>query len=106
MLACPECRIPLVRARVGSGLQDICPRCGGRGLTLGVLRRTADPSVVRGLWSSARAEGTPPGCLCPVCVRPTRSVQLDGVPPLDVCVPCAFVWLDAKDSPSGFRAPA
>ena len=73
--------------------------CGGRALTVPLLRRLVPASQLRELWTLLRA-GTPDSDACPSCTRPMRDVvfQADGGRlHVDGCVQCHLLWFDEDE---------
>lgn len=76
-----------------------CGNCGGRGVTLELLRHTFTPESINPLWLHAiRGEGTP-GDRCPSCPNAMTQVALaeKATVKVDVCRICHFVWFDPHE---------
>ncbi|HZN37226.1 MAG TPA: rhomboid family intramembrane serine protease [Planctomycetota bacterium] len=99
MLTCPRDHRELRRAKVPGGVVFVCAQCGGRAMTMPMLRRHLPSAVARALWVSATTSAAP-GLPCPVCrrtaVRTPLDVDGDDVV-LDVCRGCACVWFDCGE---------
>jgi membrane associated rhomboid family serine protease/Zn-finger nucleic acid-binding protein len=111
-LICPRCNLPLSEVRMSGRVFWACENCGGRTVTVELLRRTFTPESVNSLWLHAiRGEGTS-GRLCPSCRKPMLEVPLSGKAKIavDVCRHCHFVWFDANEIdtlvPQPLLAPA
>ena len=93
---CPSCQLPLKETRTAHGIFWGCDNCGGRAVTIELLRRTFTPECVNPLWLHAvQGEGTR-GRPCPECRNPMLAVPLSGAAAIDVdvCKHCHFVWFD------------
>jgi membrane associated rhomboid family serine protease/Zn-finger nucleic acid-binding protein len=98
MFTCPRCKSGLSREQVSAGVFWDCPRCHGRAVGLGLLRRVVDERWVRAAWGAALQAAQSDGCSCPVCSRGMAAVQLDfdgKTPQLEICRRCEFSWFDA-----------
>lgn len=114
MSTCPSCNAPLSAQAMAGGRSLACLRCGGRAVSLPVLRRHADPRRVASVWREAQDQTKAGGAACPTCARPMHLVAVGEQEPrlwLDVCLPCQHVWLDggelerlAADAPPPFVA--
>ena len=96
MLRCPRDQTLLARTRLSAGLVWVCNHCGGRAVTMPVLRRQLEPAVSVELWREAIRSGSA-GVACAACWRPTSRVDLvveDLRVHIDVCRPCSCVWFD------------
>ena len=98
MFLCPHCRGTLARTSIQSGIVWVCGRCGGRAMSLGLLRKTAPKTYLDRLWQAAGA-GREAGRPCPACDRPMRQASgpAPAAPTLDVCRLCQFVWFDPRE---------
>ncbi|PYL06247.1 MAG: hypothetical protein DME34_09385 [Verrucomicrobia bacterium] len=97
---CPSCQLPLKETRTAHGFFWSCETCGGRAVTIELLRRTFTPECINPLWLHAlRGEGTR-GRPCPECRKPMLAVTLSTNAPVDVdvCQHCHFVWFDAGEA--------
>lgn len=73
-----------------------CPTCGGRQITLPVLREALGSAGIAALTRAARALEHP-GCVCPECgaTMSLAKVGIDGRKiEIDVCGTCLSVWCD------------
>ena len=96
---CPSCQLPLTEVRTSHGIFWSCQKCGGRTVSVELLRRTFTPESINPLWLHAlRGEGQS-GRNCPVCRRPMTEVELSDQAEVkvDVCRLCHFVWFDATE---------
>lgn len=93
---CPVCSTPLERQTSDHGVFWSCPRCGGRAVGLGLLKRMRDAALITRLWVAAEDGAAPHGRLCPVCGGRMRQVTLpdEQIPTVDVCIVCELVWFD------------
>lgn len=101
MLACPSCSKRLVRVSTSSGVVYACGECGGRAVSMSVLRKEHTPAgVLKSIWQQAR-EGAPgQNRQCPHCMRrmsAARFQQAEAPVVLDVCTRCQFVWFDGGE---------
>lgn len=98
-LTCPRCQIPLKQTKMSQGIFWGCGNCGGRAVTVELLRRTFTPESINPLWLHAiRGEGQS-SAGCPLCKRPMIEVALSeqAKVKVDVCKLCHFVWFDAHE---------
>ena len=98
-LICPRCNLPLKQVRISGRIFWACEQCGGRAVTVELLRRTFTPESINPLWLHAmRGEGSG-GLLCPSCRQPMLEVALSDSAKVnvDVCRHCHFVWFDAHE---------
>src|SRR5260370_28028743 len=75
-LTCPRCKVPLKEVRTSGGVFYGCDVCGGRAVTIELLRKRFTPESINPLWLHAmRGEGRvrPP---CPSCRQPLIGVAL------------------------------
>jgi membrane associated rhomboid family serine protease/Zn-finger nucleic acid-binding protein len=96
---CPSCQLPLKETHTAHGIFWSCDTCGGRAVTVELLRRTFTPECINPLWLHAlRGEGTR-GRACPECRKPMLTVALSdkAAVDVDVCQHCHFVWFDAGE---------
>ena len=78
------------------GIFWMCKNCGGRAITVELLRRTFTSECINPLWRHAiSGEGTPDHP-CPSCHQPMIDVALSDTASVDVdvCPHCHFVWFD------------
>jgi membrane associated rhomboid family serine protease/Zn-finger nucleic acid-binding protein len=100
MLPCPSCRDRLNRIQTPKGFIYGCPKCGGRSVTIPVLRKDADGAFVKDLLAAAREKGTHSRRQCPHCGREMTRCSLSvprGTLELDYCALCNQVWFDPKE---------
>lgn len=92
-LICPGCVLPLKQVQVRDQNVWTCESCGGRAVTIELLRRMFTPDSVNPIWLHAlRHEGSS-GRSCPQCRKAMTQIHVSGVD-LDVCLHCHFVWFD------------
>jgi membrane associated rhomboid family serine protease/Zn-finger nucleic acid-binding protein len=98
-LTCPRCNVPLKMVRTSGGVFYGCDVCGGRAVTVELLRKRFTPESINPLWLHAiRGEGRV-GLRCPSCRQPMISVALSDRAEVnvDVCQHCHFIWFDAQE---------
>jgi membrane associated rhomboid family serine protease len=98
-LTCPRCNVPLKEVRTSGGLFYACDGCGGRAVTIELLRKRFTPESVNPLWLHAmRGEGRV-GLPCPSCRQPMIGVVLSDRAEInvDVCQHCHFIWFDTHE---------
>jgi Zn-finger nucleic acid-binding protein len=111
-LLCPRCNAPLKEVHTSHGVFWACENCGGRALTVELLRRTFAQESINPLWLHAISGEGRSGRLCPWCRKPMLEVALSGSAQIDVdvCQHCHFIWFDAHEmdtlAPRQFPAPA
>ncbi len=96
---CPRCNVPLKDVRTSGGVFYSCDVCGGRAVTIELLRKRFTPESINPLWLHAmRGEG-PVGLPCPSCRQPMIGVALPDQAEInvDVCQHCHFIWFDAHE---------
>ena len=74
-----------------------CQDCGGRAISLGLLRREVQIGPVNQIWRSACDEQGSAGRLCPSCAKPMKVVEATPAGSrfeVDVCQRCQFLWFD------------
>lgn len=90
------------------GMIWACQDCGGRAISLALLRREVQAGPVNQIWRAARDEQCSTGRLCPACAKPMLIVQTTpdrirfGV---DVCKRCQFLWFDKGEFDAMPAAP-
>src|SRR2546421_13010881 len=98
-LTCPRCNLVLKEVRTSKGIFWACDQCGGRAITVELLRRIFTPESINPLWLHAiRGEGAK-ASPCPSCRNPMIDVQLseNAKVDVDVCRICHMVWFDAQE---------
>jgi membrane associated rhomboid family serine protease/Zn-finger nucleic acid-binding protein len=98
-LTCPRCNVPLKEVRTSGGVFYSCDVCGGRAVTIELLRKRFTPESINPLWLHAmRGEGAV-GLPCPSCRQPMIGVALPERAEIkvDVCQRCHFIWFDAQE---------
>jgi membrane associated rhomboid family serine protease/Zn-finger nucleic acid-binding protein len=96
---CPRCKVPLKEVRTSGGVLYGCDVCGGRAVTIELLRKRFTPESINPLWLHAmRSEGHV-GLPCPSCRQPMIGVPLPDRAEMyvDVCRHCHFIWFDAHE---------
>jgi membrane associated rhomboid family serine protease/Zn-finger nucleic acid-binding protein len=96
---CPRCKVPLKEVRTSGGVFYGCDVCGGRAVTIELLRKRFTPESINPLWLHAmRCEGRI-GLSCPSCRQPMIGVALPDRAEInvDVCQHCHFIWFDAHE---------
>ncbi len=95
MFVCPRDHRPLQRRAGPYGAYWRCPRCHGRAVGRGLLRRTVAKDAVDRIWTAARGQRVARGRPCPSCQDPMHEVSSGpSGPAVDVCRVCHFVWFD------------
>src|SRR5204863_9180027 len=98
-LLCPRCKVPLKDVRISGGIFYGCDVCGGRAVTIELLRKRFTPESINPLSLHAmRGEGRV-GLPCPSCRKPMIGVALSDRAEInvDVCQHCHFIWFDAHE---------
>ena len=96
---CPRCNVALKEVRTSGGVLYGCDVCGGRAVTIELLRKRFTPQSINPLWLHAmRGEGAV-GLPCPSCRQPMIGVASPNREEInvDVCQHCHFVWFDAHE---------
>ncbi|MDD6030933.1 MAG: zf-TFIIB domain-containing protein [Kiritimatiellae bacterium] len=106
--SCPRCGRELVRGFSPQGkVQFDCPGCGGRAVTLPVLREGLGARGVGALAQAART-GEHVGCTCPGCGRDMTLLKVgvgEARVEIDVCACCLTVWCDRGEFEQVASAP-
>lgn len=100
MNTCPQCATPLTLEHAGDGMYLHCSSCGGRGVTMAVLRRMVAREAMNEMWLQGQAREGMPGRACPSCgvaMQEVRSTAGAGPMRVDVCPPCMLLWFDAGE---------
>ena len=82
------------------GIFWACPKCGGRAVSIELLRRTFAQESINCLWSRVISGAGSPGRACPCCKHAMTEVALTDhrdSPAVDVCRLCHFAWFDASE---------
>src|SRR5262245_21385529 len=96
---CPRCKVPLKEVRTSGGVLYSCDLCGGRAVTIELLRKRFTPESINPLWQHAiRGEGRV-GLPCPAFRQLMIGVALPDRAEInvDVCQHCHFIWFDAHE---------
>ena len=98
-LTCPRCRLPLKQVRTSYGMFWACGNCGGRAITVELLRRTFAPESINPFWLHALRKEGQSGAPCPSCRNPMIEVASSDRANInvDVCQRCHFVWFDVRE---------
>lgn len=99
MLRCPACAGSLPPLRCPGGLLFRCSECGGRMVTVSLLRQTAPREEVNSLWKAARRSTSRSRRACPSCQRPMSRFR-ESSEQLEACIPCQTLWFDAGEHTS------
>jgi membrane associated rhomboid family serine protease len=100
MFTCPKCQCRLSRVRNKLGVFWVCQKCGGRAVSVPLLRQVLTRDYVNRLWAAVHEGRGTPGRLCPACERPMLEVAVwtaADAAKLDVCKICEFVWFDPSE---------
>jgi Zn-finger nucleic acid-binding protein len=95
--SCPGCSAGLVTVQGPAGVIYACNGCGGRAITLAVLRKRHDQKFLQDLWGAARSAIEVGKRACPACTRRMCEVELlaeSDALHLDVCKTCFVVYFD------------
>jgi membrane associated rhomboid family serine protease/Zn-finger nucleic acid-binding protein len=98
-LTCPRCNVPLNEVRTSGGVFYGCDVCGGRAVTIELLRKRFTAESINPLWLHARRGEGRVGLPCPSCREPMIGVVLSDKAEIgvDVCQHCHFIWFDAHE---------
>jgi membrane associated rhomboid family serine protease len=98
-LLCPRCKVPLKEVRTSGGVFYGCDVCGGRAVTIELLRKRFAPESINPLWLHAMQGEGRVGLPCPSCRQPMIGVALSDRAEIsvDVCQRCHFIWFDAHE---------
>ena len=96
---CPRCNVPLKELRTSGGILYCCDLCGGRAVTIELLRKRFTPESINPLWQHAICGEGRVGLACPSCRQPMIGVALSNQAEInvDVCQHCHFIWFDAHE---------
>ena len=100
MFMCPTCQTRLSRMKSAAGIFYICGSCGGRTVTVELLRKTVPNETINFLWQEAMASRGAPKRRCPSCSFLMNEVAVKSTSRevyLDVCTKCRFVWFDKSE---------
>ncbi len=93
---CPDCGEPLRLMLVDNGVYWHCKGCGGRAAGIQLLARLEGQAWAESAANPAIAGKIADGCLCLSCHKPMIELPADweaGIPIMDVCRTCRFVWI-------------
>lgn len=82
------------------GIFWACRQCGGRALSIELLRRTFTRESINPLWLRVLSGSGRAGRDCPCCGRAMTEVALTdhpNSPAVDVCRLCHFAWFDVSE---------
>jgi membrane associated rhomboid family serine protease/Zn-finger nucleic acid-binding protein len=96
---CPTCQRPLQEVRTSYGIFWSCENCGGRAVSVELLRHAFTAESINPLWLHAIHGEGQSSRKCPVCRRPMIEVNLsdNAEVRVDVCRLCHFVWFDTGE---------
>lgn len=100
MFICPNCKVRLVKSRADVGVLWVCPSCGGRSMTVSLLRKKISRDTVNALWQVARAGEHPHKRRCPACDKAMVEIPVPGrshIQYIDVCKTCLLIWFDPRE---------
>lgn len=99
MMECPRCkRVKLCKSVNEHGIFWVCPKCDGRAVGFGVLRKTMLKESIDELLKHYHNEKCAENLRCPICTRHMREVSAGNSDfKLDVCLGCQFIWFDPKE---------
>ena len=90
----------MARAPARGGEYWGCAGCGGRAVTIPVLRKSVSASFAEDLLGGIRGAGERADRLCPFCAARMREFRSpDGRVVVDGCEPCLLVWFDRGEHP-------
>lgn len=95
---CPRCHVPLKEVRTSGGAIYGCDVCGGRAVTIELLRKRFTPESINAMAACDARRGTRRHA-CPSCRQPMIGVALADRAEInvDVCQHCHFIWFDAHE---------
>jgi membrane associated rhomboid family serine protease/Zn-finger nucleic acid-binding protein len=98
-LTCPRCNVPLKEVRTSGGVFYACDGCGGRAVTIELLRKRFTAESINPLWLHAIRDEGRIGLPCPSCRQSMIGVALSDKAEIgvDVCQHCHFIWFDAHE---------
>jgi Zn-finger nucleic acid-binding protein len=96
---CPRCKVPLKEVPTSGGVFYGCDICGGRAVTIELLRKRFTPEFINPLWQHARRGEGRVVLPCPSCRQPIIDVALSDRAKIevDVCQHCHLIWFDAHE---------
>jgi membrane associated rhomboid family serine protease len=100
MFICPRCNTPLRKTGNRVGIFWLCPSCGGRAITVEVLRKVFSPQILNSLWQKARAGQGTKVRPCAACRRPMIQIPVvvaEESEFIDICTGCHFIWFDPSE---------
>ena len=100
MFTCPNCGSILTRKQGKAGLIWSCDSCGGRAISIALLRGLIGTERVSAIWSRAINVADKGGRPCPICSRgmTEESISIAGhMLKLGICTRCEFTWFDTPD---------
>jgi membrane associated rhomboid family serine protease/Zn-finger nucleic acid-binding protein len=108
MLQCPSCQARLSRVQTSLGIIYCCPQCGGRSVSVPVLRKDTTGLFVKNLLTAARESNVTSARRCPCCDRQMKAFSTPGPYTsesleLDYCSLCNHVWFDPQEYPPSLR---
>lgn len=86
--------------KILSGIVWVCSSCGGRSVTISLLRKNIPREVVNFIWQTARNTEGRRQRKCPACSKKMVEIPVQGTDHtvlIDVCTSCQCVWFDRKE---------
>lgn len=100
-MKCANCNAELKKISTQQGIYYFCPSCGGRMVTVPVLKREhIDPEILRQIRSQEEDASTIITKKCPQCYRPMKKVHVTSSSnklELEICHKCFCVWFDKNE---------
>ncbi len=100
MFTCPNCGSILTRKQGKVGLIWSCDSCGGRAISVALLRKLIGNERVSAIWSRAINLAGKGGRSCPICSRgmTEESIGIAGhLLKFGICTRCEFIWFDTPE---------